>query len=173
MHVHWPERFEQLQRQRAALLAVLALGVGWLARLCRRTPFSAATLGYTVACLTAAALLLLVYRARWVPRARWVSAPIAFLGRYSYGIYIWHVFAAEIAHGFVRLDADTPRPVSRNWCGTTSAIGVGVLATAVVEQPVLRAARPVDAGGGAVVRGLSFEPEPPPRFEGLALPPPS
>jgi peptidoglycan/LPS O-acetylase OafA/YrhL len=72
-----------------------------------------------------------------VPRARWVSAPIAFLGRYSYGIYIWHVFAAEIAMELFGWTPHAPEPVSV-LVRYASAIGVGVLATAVVEQPVLR-----------------------------------
>ena len=72
-------------------------GVGFLADRRQERRARAATLGYTVAYLTGAAFLLLLHGAAWVPRARWLTRPMAALGRYSYGIYIWHVFAAELA----------------------------------------------------------------------------
>ena len=136
VHVHWPERFEQLRRQRALLVGVLALGIVWLVRI-GKDGVLGSTLGYTVAYLTAAAVLLLLYRARWVTRARWVSVPAAFLGRYSYGIYIWHVFAAQIAMELGGWTPHAPEPVPV-LVRYAAAIAVGVVATAVVEKPVLR-----------------------------------
>src|SRR3712207_571769 len=134
--VHWPDRFAQLHRQRALLLTVLAGGVLWLSRVDKDTALGS-TLGYTVAYLTAAAVLLLVYRARWVPRVRWVSVPAAFVGRYSYGIYVWHVFAAQIAMELGGWTPHAPDPAAV-LVRYAAALGVGVLATAVDEKPVLR-----------------------------------
>src|SRR5215218_6812992 len=134
--VHWPERFQALRRQRLLLTAVLALGVVWLVEIDRES-FAGSTAGYTVAYVAGAALLLLVYGAEWVPRARLVSEPVAFLGRYSYGIYIWHVFAAEVAMNSFgwALGSTDPRAVAVRY---GVAVGVGVVATAVVEKPMLR-----------------------------------
>jgi peptidoglycan/LPS O-acetylase OafA/YrhL len=134
--VHWPERFEQVRRQRALLLGVLALGVAWLSRIGKDTVLGS-TLGYTVTYLTAAALLLLLFRAPWVTRARWVTAPVAFLGRYSYGIYIWHLFAAAVAMELAGWTPHDPEPAAV-LTRYAVAIAVGVVATAVVEKPVLR-----------------------------------
>jgi peptidoglycan/LPS O-acetylase OafA/YrhL len=134
--VHWPERFEQLRRQRALLTGVLALGVLWLVEI-GKDGVLGSTLGYTVAYLTGAALLLLVYKARWVERARWATAPVAFLGRYSYGIYIWHIFAAGIAMKLAGWTPHAPEPAAV-LVRYAVAITVGALATAVVEKPVLR-----------------------------------
>src|SRR4051794_38601806 len=107
--VRWPERFDALQRLRPLWLGTAVLGVWFLAAVGKAGPVGS-TLGFTVAYLTAAAVLLLTYRSTWVPRLRWVTAPVAALGRYSYGIYIWHVFAAQVALGWVGLgwDASTP-----------------------------------------------------------------
>src|SRR3954451_23533210 len=101
--VRWPERFDRVQRLRRAWLGVAALGTAFLATVGKSGPVGS-TLGFTVAWLTAAAVLLLVYRAGWVARARWATAPMAALGRYSYGIYIWHVFAAQLMLGLLDLE---------------------------------------------------------------------
>jgi peptidoglycan/LPS O-acetylase OafA/YrhL len=89
-----------------------------------------------VAYLTAAALLLLVYRAAWVSRARFVSVPMALFGRYSYGIYIWHIFAAQVALSL--LPGPEPTGALAQVVEYGAAIAVGVLATIAVEKPVLR-----------------------------------
>jgi peptidoglycan/LPS O-acetylase OafA/YrhL len=134
--VHWPERFERLRGQRLPLTAAFGLGVLYLATI-GKEGFVGGTLGYTIAYLTAAALLLLLYRAAWIPRARLVTAPMAFLGRYSYGIYIWHVFAAAVALDLLGLAPESSTPTAAV-ARYGVAIAVGVVATAVVERPVLR-----------------------------------
>ena len=134
--VQWPERFEALRRQRLQLTAVLALGVAWLVDVDRES-FAGSTAGYTIAYVTGAALLLLVYGAEWVPRARLISEPVAFLGRYSYGIYIWHVFAAEVAMDLLGQPLGSTEP----WAVVVRygvSFAVGFVATAVVEKPILR-----------------------------------
>ncbi|MGY1641380.1 acyltransferase family protein [Geodermatophilus sp. SYSU D00703] len=136
--VHRPAVYDRLLRRRWLWAAGLVLGGWFLATVGKEGPLGQ-TLGYTMAYLTAAALLLLVHRARWVPRARPVTAPLAALGRYSYGVYIWHIAAAEFVLG--RL----PGVAYASWSPLEqalkygSAIVVGVAATLLVERPVLRA----------------------------------
>src|SRR3954470_1731879 len=135
--VHWPERFARLQRRRVLLVAVLAAGTGHLATVGKQGPVGS-TLGFTVGYLTAGALLLLVYRAGWAPRGRPLAVPMALLGRYSYGIYIWHVFAAAVAVDLlpgVGPESMTARAQAVKYC---AAVVVGGLATVGVEKPVLR-----------------------------------
>lgn len=133
--VHWPERFEQLHRQRRLLLGVLALGTVHLLTVGKQGPLGT-TVGFTVAYLTAAALLLLIYRAQWVTRVRVISVPMAMLGRYSYGIYIWHLFAAQTVLSL--LPGPEPTGALAQVVEYAAAIGVGVLATVAVEKPVLK-----------------------------------
>jgi peptidoglycan/LPS O-acetylase OafA/YrhL len=135
--IHWPERFERLRARRGLLVGVLAAGVLHLLTVGKQGPLGS-TVGFTVAYLTAGALLLLLYRAAWVPRARWITAPMALLGRYSYGIYIWHVFAAELALDLLPGAGPAPETASAQAVKYGTAVVVGVLATVAVEKPVLR-----------------------------------
>jgi peptidoglycan/LPS O-acetylase OafA/YrhL len=135
--VHWPERFERLRRRRWLLLGALAAGTSHLALVGKSGPLGT-TIGFTVAWATAAALLLLVYRAAWVPQARWLSVPMAALGRYSYGIYIWHLFAASVALDLVPGWSEESVSAGAELLEYAAGITVGVLATVAVEKPVLR-----------------------------------
>jgi peptidoglycan/LPS O-acetylase OafA/YrhL len=134
--VRWPERFDRFCRRRWLLLGVFAAGTVHLVIVGKQGPLGT-TAGFTVAYLTGAALLLLLYRAAWIPRAWWVTAPVAMLGRYSYGIYIWHIFAAAVAlealPGLGRESSAGAQVVKYG-----AAITVGMLATVAVEKPVLR-----------------------------------
>jgi peptidoglycan/LPS O-acetylase OafA/YrhL len=135
--VHWPERFDRLRRCRWLLLGVLAAGTVHLVTVGKLGAVGS-TMGFTVAYLTAAALLLLIYGAAWVPRARWLTTPMAMLGRYSYGIYIWHVFAAAVALDVLPAGGPESASTAGQVVKYGAAIAVGVLATVAVEKPVLR-----------------------------------
>ena len=132
--VHWPQLFERLRTNRKLLIGVLVVGVAEIASIGKHGPIGT-TIGFTVAYLTAAALLLLVYKAAWVGKARVLSVPMAFLGRYSYGIYIWHIFVAATLVHVLHLDEASPIGQVLRY---GVAIAVGVLATVAVEKPVLR-----------------------------------
>jgi peptidoglycan/LPS O-acetylase OafA/YrhL len=135
--VRLPAVFDRLRAHRRALSAVLIGGIVFLGTV-GKDGVVGSTIGYTVAYLTGAALLLLVYKARWVPRAIWISGPMAALGRYSYGIYIWHIAAAQWLLGRlpgVEYESWTPLEQALKY---GSAIALGVVATILVEKPVLR-----------------------------------
>src|SRR3954453_11454505 len=159
--VRWPERFEGLLRRRRRWVGATALGVAFLATVGKSGPIGS-TLGFTVAYLTGASVLLLLYRATWVPRLRWVTAPVAALGRYSYGIYIWHVFAAQVALGWLGLDWDASTPTAQA-VKYGSAIVVGVAATLLVERPVLRVRDRILPGTDDEQRSVSDPAAPAPR----------
>jgi peptidoglycan/LPS O-acetylase OafA/YrhL len=135
--VHRPAAFERLLRYRWLWALLTVLGGVFLANVGKSEPLGK-TLGYTVAYLTAAAFLLALYGATWVPRARLVTGPLAALGRYSYGVYIWHIAAAQFVLGLLpgaAYDSGTPVVQAIKY---GSAVVIGVLATVLVEKPVLR-----------------------------------
>src|SRR5215212_6177677 len=113
LRVHAPAAFDRLVQRRWPLALTTVAGVAFLATV-GKTGAPGATLGYTVAYVTGAAFLLLLHGAAWVPRAGWLTRPVAALGRYSYGIYIWHVFAAQLTLGWLPgMDYESSGPAAQ------------------------------------------------------------
>jgi peptidoglycan/LPS O-acetylase OafA/YrhL len=137
VRVQAPAAFDRLLRLRWLWAAAVAAGVGFLATVGKIGALGT-TVGFTVAYLTGAAFLLLLHGAAWVPRAGWLTRPMAALGRYSYGIYIWHVFAAELTLGWLPgMGYESFGPVAQ-LTKFGAAIAAGVLTTVLIERPVLR-----------------------------------
>jgi len=60
------------------------------------------------------------------------------LGRYSYGIYIWHVFAAHVVLDHLPgLDYESTTPLAQ-LAKYGAALVAGITATVLVERPALR-----------------------------------
>lgn len=149
LYVHYPAFFAQLRSwtplwAAGTVIGVVLLGGGLFGDL-HSTP-SAAALGYTVAYLTSVSFLLLVYGMR---RATWINKallPLAYLGVYSYGIYIWHEAAAVVAErALARFATAVPgsadlvtSPGALTASQYACAFGVGVMSTVLVEWPCLR-----------------------------------
>ena len=135
--VHASATFERFLRWRWLWAAVTAAGVWFLATVGKQGALGS-TVGFTVAYLTGAAFLLLLHGAAWVPRAGWISRPLAMLGRYSYGIYIWHVFAAHVVLDHLPgLDYESTAPPAQ-LAKYGAALVAGITATVLVERPALR-----------------------------------
>ena len=137
LQVHAGATFERLVRRRWIWAIATVAGVCFLATVTKASALGS-TLGYTVAYLTGAAFLLLLHGAAWVPRAGWVTRPMAALGRYSYGIYIWHVFAAELLlDRLPGMSYDSFGPMAQ-LAKFGAAITAGVVTSLLLERPVLR-----------------------------------
>jgi peptidoglycan/LPS O-acetylase OafA/YrhL len=137
LRVHAPAAFDRLVQRRWPLAVATIAGGAFLATVGKIGALGS-TLGFTVAYLTGAAFLLLLHGAAWVPRAGWLTRPVAALGRYSYGIYIWHVFAAELALGLLPgLEYGSFGPTAQA-VKFGAAICAGVLTTVLIERPVMR-----------------------------------
>jgi peptidoglycan/LPS O-acetylase OafA/YrhL len=135
--VHWPAAFDRLLRRRWLWAGFTVLGGWWLVAIGKDGALGE-TLGYTVSYLTAAAFLLTLYQASWVPRTRWLARGVAAMGRYSYGIYIWHVLAAQLLTGWLPgMGYRTPTPAAQ-LVKYAAAITLGIVMTLIVERPMLR-----------------------------------
>jgi len=134
------ERFDGLLRHRV-ILAALSIGVFVIALLVPGHESAyMATVGYTVNYLCFAALMLLVYGYHGWLNQTYLYKFVAWIGRYSYGIYLWHLSVREpLAHFAQRLRL----PDSIAWivliaAQYAAAIVLGVVVTKLVEFPVLR-----------------------------------
>ncbi len=96
------------------------------------------TFGFTLVYLAAASLFLFVYRRNGRITRTLLYRGVAAVGVYSYGIYLWHESIRDpVAALAMHL------PASMRWGGLfvgqfAGAIGVGVLATKLIEAPALR-----------------------------------
>jgi peptidoglycan/LPS O-acetylase OafA/YrhL len=60
------------------------------------------------------------------------------MGRYSYGIYIWHILAAQLLTGWLPgMGYRTPTPAAQ-LAKYAAAITLGIVMTLIVERPMLR-----------------------------------
>jgi len=132
------DRFDRILRQRVVLAA---LGIAVFAIALVQDGASTtymSTVGYTVNYLGFAALTLLIYGYHGsLTRTRLYRA-IAWIGTYSYGIYLWHLSVREPLASLARR-----LPSSISWCFLivaqyAAAITLGVLVTKLVEFPALR-----------------------------------
>ena len=135
--VYWPGAFDRMSRWRWLWAGLTVLGGWWLVAI-GKDGVLGETLGYTVSYLTATAFLLTLHGASWVPRTRWLAQGVAAMGRYSYGIYIWHVLAAQLLTGWLPgMGYRTPTPAAQ-LAKYAAAITLGIVMTLIVERPMLR-----------------------------------
>lgn len=93
---YWEGVFDAIQSKRIVLTIILSASIAFLIAFGKGS-FIGVTLGFTVAYVGSAALLLLIYRSSAVRAWSWLFLPISIIGVYSYSIYVWHVAAANLA----------------------------------------------------------------------------
>lgn len=146
---NWPDQFRALQRYRWVFLLIIGLSLldWWF-------PTHAWTNALSISCAdwSGVALLMLLYTNPG-RRRNWLYRFVAWIGVYSYGIYLWHVsIAAPWRHVAAHLPM-TIRPLCV-WLGLIVwGCAIGIITTRLVEFPMLRVRdrlfpRPVDSGAG-------------------------
>lgn len=134
--VYRPGVIEAIQRQRIALLTGLFAGIIFLSTV-SKTSALGTSLGFTVSYVTGAILLLLIWRSGIEHMAPKLIQPVALLGVFSYGIYIWHVPAGRAIEAVARAVGPGWPPILTVALSYISAIALGFLATKLIERPFL------------------------------------
>src|SRR5882757_5813160 len=130
-----PHRFAALQRYRWWLILLTVPGWLFMSHFDDRTIPHA--LGIAAADISAVAVLLFFFRAEPVRRI-WPYRALAWIGIYSYGIYLWHESVLGPIASLVSRAPASLQPWMRAILPWALAIGIGILMTKLIELPVLR-----------------------------------
>ncbi|MGY2489176.1 acyltransferase family protein [Cupriavidus sp. CP313] len=138
----YPERYAQLAKQKLALvLLTLALMV-WIYWSAPNVAL-VRSVGYTIQGVGFSLLLVLVYSHSGRVRSQAWYRAIAWIGVYSYGIYLWHTLALEPGRRLIHVLASFGTPPLLVWgLAVVAQFAVGIIAgqvmTKLVEWPFLQ-----------------------------------
>ena len=137
-----PELYRRIAGQKLRLLAVVAGTVVWLVFLQRNLVLEE-SIGYTIQAIGFAALIVLVLEYSGGIRGARLYRAVAWIGVYSYGIYLWHSVALAPGDVFIRKASTFGIPVMVAWGLALAlqfavAIIAGYAATRAIEFPFLR-----------------------------------
>ena len=136
LYHHAPRWFYRMQSWTWAWCGTMVLTLSYL----RVNPMAwwSADVSYACADAIGVALLLLLYKPREGRQRPALYRCVAWVGLYSYGIYLWHV---SVLAPIVSVAHRLPHHVATVFLATApalSGIALGVLATKVVEFPALK-----------------------------------
>jgi peptidoglycan/LPS O-acetylase OafA/YrhL len=137
LYVVHPSIFARLLRLRWLWLAVTLGGCIYLASASRVAAYEEASV-YTAASLTAVSFILFVYRSKVTRLLPSASNALAFLGIYSYSLYVWQrtgAHAASILQRHFGILAGTTWEVGLEYA---SAIVVAFIITRLIERPFMK-----------------------------------
>ncbi len=135
LYHYTPQRFQRLQSFWPLWIAVLFATLAAF-RFLRGTWWSASA-QILLADISGVAILLLLYRHRTGKHYTWVYRAIAWIGLYSYGIYLWHISVIDPTVSFSR---HLPMALRAPWLLLVppfAGIVTGVITTRLVEFPSL------------------------------------
>lgn len=142
--VYWmkPALYQALAR-RTKLLVALVLGLAaWLV-FATPHPVLDESIGYTIQAIGYVALIVLLLAHGAALRRSRVFRAIAWIGVYSYGIYLWHSIVLAPADTMIRYMHAHGWPALVAWAVALGAqfaiaIGIGYVTTRAIEFPFLR-----------------------------------
>jgi peptidoglycan/LPS O-acetylase OafA/YrhL len=141
--IYWmkPGVYHQIAKRKWLLVACIAVLCAWLAF---ATPHLALdeSIGYTIQALGFAALIVFVLEYSGSLRSSWVYRGVAWIGLYSYGIYLWHSLALAPGDILIRKLTAMGLAPSLIWVVALTAqfafaIAIGYATTRAIEYPFL------------------------------------
>lgn len=130
----WPKAFAAMQKHRILLCAVMAISFFLVSAKWRGNIYFSLTF-MDFGC---AAFLLLVFRPVTVVNRNWLYRTVAFIGVYSYGIYLWHLACGGQARALAHYLPQWLAPWFFALAPYPAAILFGVFITKAIEFPFLR-----------------------------------
>ncbi|RDJ98638.1 acyltransferase family protein [Paraburkholderia lacunae] len=141
--VYWmrPAVYQRLAKRTGLLIAMVVVLCMWLAFATKNLVLDE-SIGYTIQALGFAALLVLVLEHSGSLRSSLVYRAIAWVGLYSYGIYLWHSLALAPGDMLIRKATALGLAPSLTWILALSAqfafaILIGYVTTRAIEFPFL------------------------------------
>jgi peptidoglycan/LPS O-acetylase OafA/YrhL len=142
--IYWmkPGIYHQLARRKWLLIGSVAVLCAWLAFATKHVALDQ-SIGYTIQALGFAALIVLVLEYSGSLRSLWIYRGVAWIGLYSYGIYLWHSLALAPGDILIRKASALGLAPSLIWIVALSAqfafaIGIGYVTTRAIEYPFLK-----------------------------------
>jgi len=142
--VYWmkPELYRRLASHKKTLIAMVVALVAWLVLAIKDVPLDE-SIGYTIQAIGFCALIVLTIEYSHKLRETRVFRAVAWIGVYSYGIYLWHSLALAPGDMLIRKFAALHVPALAAWAPVliaqfVIAIVIGYVTTRAVEFPFLR-----------------------------------
>lgn len=142
--VYWmkPEVYRRLASHKKTLIALVVALVAWLVLATKNVPLDE-SIGYTIQALGFCALIVLTVEYAQKIRDAWLFRAVAWIGVYSYGIYLWHSLALAPGDMLIRKAEAMHIPPVAAWAPVLIAqfmiaIVIGYVTTRAIEFPFLR-----------------------------------
>ncbi|MDX8127154.1 acyltransferase [Methylomonas sp. OY6] len=131
------DKFETLAKNKIILAAILFLGITILA-LFQEDIYFKVTIRYTITYVTAGVMLLYFYRLKFVSERNFVVKGIAWIGVYSYAMYVYQFVVMRVVEALLKKLQITDLPVVTDLViKYGGAIMLAVVLTKLIERPFL------------------------------------
>lgn len=142
--VYWmkPELYRRMASHRKTLIVLVLALVAWLVLATKNAPLDE-SIGYTIQALGFCALIVLTIEYSHTLREAWLFRGVAWIGVYSYGIYLWHSLALAPGDMLIHRFEAWHVPAIAAWAPVliaqfAIAIVIGYVTTRAIEFPFLR-----------------------------------
>jgi len=141
--IYWmkPAVYQRFAKNKWLLVGIVALLCAWLAFATKNIPLDE-SIGYTLQALGFVGLIVLVLEHSGSLRNSLLYRGVAWIGLYSYGIYLWHSLALAPGDIIIRKATALGLPPSAIWIIALTAqfaiaIVIGYATTRAIEYPFL------------------------------------
>lgn len=141
--LYWmkPAVYQQIARRKGWLVASVVLLCAWLVFATKNLVLDE-SIGYTIQALGFAALIVFVLQYSGRIRQTWLYRGVAWVGLYSYGIYLWHSLALAPGDMLIRKATAMHLAPGAIWVLALAfqfalAIAIGYVTTRAIEYPFL------------------------------------